>query len=128
MSAVAIIGVAGIVKRPFCTLLCCLPQTWNWRNTGRIYDFVTCTEVAEYFHQPSREFRRLDALLRPGGWLALMTCFQSDDTRFADWHYRRDPTHVVFYREATLRRLAGRHGWHCEIPCPNVALMRKESA
>ncbi|WP_068167305.1 class I SAM-dependent methyltransferase [Hydrogenophaga taeniospiralis] len=89
------------------------------------YDFITCTEVAEHFHHPADEFRRLDRLLRPGGWLGLMTRFQTDDTRFAQWHYRRDPTHVVFYREATLRWLADHHGWTCEIPAPNVALMRK---
>ncbi len=88
------------------------------------YDFITCTEAAEHFHQPAAEFRRLRALLRPGGWLALMTRFQTDDARFAQWHYRRDPTHVVFYREATLRWLAAHHGWRIEIPCPNVALMR----
>ncbi len=89
------------------------------------YGFITCTEVIEHFHQPAVEFRRLDALLAPGGWLALMTNFQTDDTRFAGWHYRRDPTHVVFYREATLRWLAQHHGWVCEIPCANVALMQK---
>lgn len=89
------------------------------------YDFITCTEVAEHFHHPADEFRRLNRLLRPGGRLGLMTRFQTDDTRFAQWHYRRDPTHVVFYREATLRWLADHHGWTCEIPAPNVALMRK---
>lgn len=89
------------------------------------YDFITCTEVAEHFHTPAAEFRRLDSLLKPGGWLALMTCFQTDDARFAQWHYRRDPTHVVFYREATLRHLAASFGWECEVPVANVVLMRK---
>ena len=92
---------------------------------ARRYAFVTCTEVIEHFHRPAEEFARLDRLLEPGGWLALMTCFQTDDARFAAWHYRRDPTHVVFYREHTLRRLADIHGWHCEIPGKDVALMRK---
>lgn len=91
------------------------------------YDFITCTEVAEHFHHPADEFRRLNHLLRPGGWLGLMTRFQTDDTRFAQWHYRRDPTHVVFYREATLRWLADHHGWICEVPAPNVALMHKQA-
>ncbi|ENO83916.1 class I SAM-dependent methyltransferase [Thauera linaloolentis] len=92
---------------------------------ARTYDFVTCTEVAEHFHDPAREFARLDGLLRPGGWLAVMTCFQTDDARFARWHYRRDPTHVVFYREATFRHLAGHFGWRCEVPCKDVALLNK---
>lgn len=89
------------------------------------YDFVTCTEAIEHFHYPAREFARLARLLRPGGWLGLMTEFQSGDHRFASWHYRRDPTHVVFYREETLRYLAARAGWECEIPRRNVALLRK---
>jgi len=67
-------------------------------------------------------------MLHPGGWLALMTCFQTDDARFANWHYRRDPTHVVFYREATFRHIARLLGWQCEIPCKDVVLMQKPGA
>lgn len=89
------------------------------------YDFVTCTETAEHFHRPADEFDRLMGLVRPGGWLAIMTCFQTDDSRFAEWRYRMDPTHVVFYREATLRHLAASRGWRCEIPAKDVALMRR---
>lgn len=89
------------------------------------YDFITCTEVAEHFHAPASEFARLRAMIRPGGWLAIMTCFQTDDTQFANWHYRRDITHVVFYREATLRYLAQSWGWHCDVPCKDVALLQR---
>ncbi len=89
------------------------------------YDFVTCTEVAEHFHRPAEEFDRFHRLLRPGGWLAVMTCFQTDDSRFADWHYRRDPTHVVFYRASTFRRIAEQRGWSCEIPAKDLAFMRR---
>ncbi|WP_163269255.1 class I SAM-dependent methyltransferase [Chelativorans alearense] len=96
------------------------PAVLNW-----VYDFVTCTETAEHFHHPAEEFDRLGGLLRPGGWLAIMTCFQTEDERFADWRYRRDPTHVVFYREATMRFIAGSRGWACEVPAKDVALMRK---
>jgi SAM-dependent methyltransferase len=89
------------------------------------YDFITCTETAEHFHEPAAEFDRLDRLLRPGGWLGLMTCFQTEDSRFLNWRYRRDPTHVVFYRETTLRAVAAARGWSCEIPRKDVALMSK---
>ena len=91
------------------------------------YDFITCTEVAEHFHRPAEEFQRLDALLKPGGVLALMTRFQTSDAAFAGWHYRRDPTHVVFYREHTLRAVAQRHQWDCLVPCANVVLMFKRA-
>lgn len=89
------------------------------------YDFVTCTEVAEHFHAPEREFARLRGLVRPGGWLAVMTRFQTDDARFAGWQYRADPTHVVFYRDDTFRHLAAAWGWSCTIPVKDVALLQR---
>ncbi|MGI9522680.1 MAG: class I SAM-dependent methyltransferase [Hyphomicrobiaceae bacterium] len=92
---------------------------------GATYDFVTCTETAEHFHDPFAEFRRFDALLKPGGRCAVMTLFQTDDRRFANWHYRKDPTHVVFYRERTMRCLADDLEWRVEFPHPNVAIFEK---
>lgn len=89
------------------------------------YDFITATEVIEHFRNPAESFDQLDNLLRPGGWLGLMTEFQTDDQGFANWRYRRDPTHVIFYRAETLRWLARDRGWFCEIPKKNIALMRK---
>lgn len=95
------------------------------KSLSRTYDFITCTEVAEHFYHPAEEFDRLHGLLRPGGWLGIMTNFQTDDARFADWHYRKDPTHVVFYREETFRVIAAWRGWSCYFPKPNIALMQK---
>lgn len=92
---------------------------------GRVYDFITCSEVVEHFHYPADEFARLDRLLRPGGWLAVMTRFLQDEALFPRWHYRRDPTHVVFYKAATFDLIAGRFGWQCELPGPDVVLMHK---
>jgi len=87
------------------------------------YDFVTCTEVAEHFHAPAHEFDRMGALLRPGGILAVMTRFQTEDARFGGWHYRKDPTHVVFYRAGTFGVIAAGRGWHCEIVARDVAFL-----
>lgn len=95
---------------------------------AQTYDFITCSEVVEHFHHPAREFFRLRALLKPGGWLAIMTCFQADDRRFPDWHYRRDPTHVVFYRDQTFRHLARQHGMDCDIPAKDIVFLRRPTA
>jgi len=92
------------------------------------YDFVTCTETAEHFHDPAKEFLRLRGLVKPGGWLAIMTCFQADDDQFANWYYRKDPTHVVFYRAETFEFLAQDWGWQCEVPVKDVALLQRPSA
>lgn len=94
-------------------------------SLARTYDFITCTEVVEHLHEPAEVFSLLDRLLRPGGWLGIMTCFQTDDDRFDNWHYRRDPTHVVFYRRETFEWLARRYGWELDVPVKNVALLRK---
>lgn len=91
---------------------------------GRTYDFITATEVVEHFHRPGEELRRLDGLLRPGGWLALMTEFVPERP-FEQWRYARDPTHVCFYSPPTLRWIALEMTWLLEIPRINVALYRK---
>ncbi len=91
----------------------------------RSYEFVTCTETAEHFHRPAEEFDRLMSMVLPGGWLAIMTCFQTDDDRFKNWRYRMDPTHVVFYREATFRYIASSRDWLLTIPVKDVALMQR---
>ena len=60
-----------------------------------------------------------------GGWLGVMTTFLTEDSLFENWHYRRDPTHVVFYAEQTFEIIADQNNWHLEIPAKDVALFCK---
>ncbi len=92
---------------------------------GRKYDFILCSEVFEHFHHPADEMDRRDELLVTGGWLGVMTGFEHPEQDFATWQYRRDPTHVVFYRRTTLERLAEERGWAALFPATNIALLRK---
>lgn len=89
------------------------------------YDFVTCTETAEHFHNPCKEFNRLDDLLKPGAWLGIMTSFLTSDDEFENWYYRRDPTHVTFYCEKTFQVIASQRNWKCEIKSKDVVLLQK---
>lgn len=89
------------------------------------YDFIACTEVVEHFHAPGDSFALLDGLLRPGGILAIMTSWLMNDANFAHWHYRRDPTHVCFYKPATFQWLASRYGYELMLPDTNITLLRK---
>ena len=91
----------------------------------RTYDVVTATEVIEHFHNPRQMFDLLHGLLNDGGILAVMTLLQDDDAAFAAWHYRRDPTHVVFYREETFTWIARHYGYHVTRPHRNVAFFQK---
>lgn len=93
----------------------------------RKYDFVFCCEVVEHFHQPSREFDRLDRLLRPDGILAVMTSMEYSDVDFASWHYRRDPAHVAFYKPDTMMHIGMDREWQTILPSRNVALFKQRS-
>jgi SAM-dependent methyltransferase len=90
----------------------------------RTCDFIAAAEVAEHLHDPAGEFERLAGLLRPGGILGVMTRLLEDDAGFATWHYRRDFTHVVFYKVETFESLARRLGWAAEFPAPDIILLR----
>jgi hypothetical protein len=91
----------------------------------RTYDFVTCTETAEHFFHPAKEWARLDALLRAGGWLGVMTEQLEEGRELAGWRYARDPTHVSLYAPETMRWIAEAFGWEMEVPARNVVLFRK---
>ena len=91
----------------------------------RRYDFITMTEVAEHLHHPGEVFTRLDQMLKPGGWLAVMTQVLEDETEFASWYYRRDPTHVAFFTRRTFDALSLRFDYRIDWPHASVALMQK---
>lgn len=88
----------------------------------RVYDFVTATEVLEHLHDPAAVFDRFARLLARGGHLGVMTRFYGHEAPFDRWWYRRDPTHVCFFVEDTMRWIAADRGWTVEIPRPHVAI------
>jgi SAM-dependent methyltransferase len=89
------------------------------------YDFIVCTEVLEHLRRPSAILDTLDALLKPGGILGVMTGVLEDDAAFRGWWYRRDFTHIAFYRPQTLDFIARSRGWTLRRPSRDVALFQK---
>jgi hypothetical protein len=89
------------------------------------YDFITTTETAEHLYHPRKEFDRLWSCLKPGGWLGIMTQFVPSREEFANWHYRRDDTHVTFYSPKTFRTMAQRWNAELELIGDRVAIFRK---
>jgi hypothetical protein len=93
----------------------------------RTYDFVTCSETAEHFHNPHQEFLCFDRLLKPGAFLGIMTCVLEDESAFKTWWYPRDPTHVCFYQRKTFEWIAHWQQWELELPSSNIAIFRKRT-
>lgn len=92
---------------------------------ARAYDFVTCTEVVEHFRHPAQDWAQLVALLRPGGWLGVMTQLVISRERFRQWQYKNDPTHVAFYSPATFAWIGAQFGLDVERADAAVMLLRK---
>ncbi|EWH03894.1 2-polyprenyl-3-methyl-5-hydroxy-6-metoxy-1,4-benzoquinol methylase [Halomonas sp. BC04] len=92
----------------------------------RQYDFITATEVAEHLFEPGRELERLAGMLRPAGWLGLMTKRVTTWEAFTRWHYILDPTHVVFFSDTTFEWLASHLDMRLELPAADVALLQRK--
>ena len=89
------------------------------------YDFITCTETVEHFHNPFEEFKKLDDLLIKGGLLGIMTNFLTEEEAFEKWYYRRDPTHVTFYSEETFEVIGEQRNWELEIISKDIVIFKK---
>lgn len=76
------------------------------------YDVVFATECFEHFARPADEIDRICGLLKPGGYLGVMTELWTDIHRFRTWYYTRDPTHVSFFHQKTFEHLCDR--WRFE--------------
>jgi len=94
----------------------------------KTYDLITATEVFEHLSDPAGTAGHLAGLLNPGGLLALMTLFHPGDSGITDWWYRRDPTHISFFRPATLMRMAEQSRLRCVYQdTKRICVMKKET-
>lgn len=91
----------------------------------KTYDFLTCTETVEHFRNPARHWQNMFDLVKPGGWIGVMTSLLKANTDFKTWHYARDDTHIAFYSIETMRWIADHHELELEIVDESVVLMKK---
>ncbi|WP_285765282.1 class I SAM-dependent methyltransferase [Biformimicrobium ophioploci] len=89
------------------------------------YDFICATEVLEHLHNPEDELTRLWGCLKPGGVMAIMTKLVISRERFANWHYKNDPTHIIFFSRDTLRWLACHWQAQLEFVADDVIFLTK---
>ncbi|WP_394129399.1 class I SAM-dependent methyltransferase [Shewanella maritima] len=89
------------------------------------YDFITMTEVIEHIADAQGLMQQFEAMLKPGGTLAIMTKRVLSHEAFIDWHYKHDPTHINFYSEATFQWLAERYQWQLQIIDKDVVFLHR---
>jgi SAM-dependent methyltransferase len=76
------------------------------------YDFVLCSEVVEHFFEPAKGLAEIDELVKSGGFIGISSrLYPKSSEEFRNWGYRRDPTHVVFFSELTVKWVAKKFGW-----------------
>jgi 2-polyprenyl-3-methyl-5-hydroxy-6-metoxy-1,4-benzoquinol methylase len=92
---------------------------------GKKYDFICATEVVEHLHDPNKEFTRLFSMLKPAGWLGIMTKLVIDKQAFSQWHYIRDLSHICFYSQDTFEYLAHRFNADLSFGAKDVILLQK---
>ena len=89
------------------------PNFFPETSPEKLYDLVISTETFEHFRNPSKEISCIAEKLVPGGILAIMTRFYpAEDKTFADWYYKRDPTHIIFYCPTTFQWIAENKGFN----------------
>lgn len=89
------------------------------------YDFITATEVVEHLHNPAGDLNMLWTLLKPGGYLGIMTKQVMDKEAFSRWHYPQDQTHVCFFTQATFQWLSGLWQGELQVIGKDVIIFRK---
>lgn len=74
------------------------------------YHFIFSTETFEHFYNPAHELEKINRLLATKGYLCIMTQLLDSSIDFDEWWYRRDPTHVCFYKRQTLEYICAHWG------------------
>jgi len=92
----------------------------------RTYDFVACCEVVEHMYDPQEGFSEINAVLRPGGLLGVMTGMIPDWSKFPSWHYPHEATHVCFYSSRTMSWIADFFHWRLLNVAANVGMFQKQ--
>ncbi|MBL7874669.1 MAG: class I SAM-dependent methyltransferase [Cyclobacteriaceae bacterium] len=75
---------------------------FGFEHSLKAYDFLFATECVEHFRSPKNDFSKMSALLKPKGFLSVMTDHWQSLEQFNTWYYKRDITHVSFYHSNTF--------------------------
>jgi SAM-dependent methyltransferase len=88
------------------------------------YDFLTCSETMEHFKNPRAEFERFLRLVKPGGWIGIMTQLRDSAPPFDKWFYKDDATHLCFFSQKSFQWLEKTHDLKLESHSGGVMIFQ----
>ena len=90
------------------------------------YDFVVSTETFEHFFSPKKELSLISSILKTNGILGIMTELYDQISNFQNWYYHKDPTHVCFFGNKTMKFICKIYGYKIEYTDnKRVIILRK---
>lgn len=89
------------------------------------YDYIFSCEVFEHFYNPMKEISKLYSLLKPNGYLIIMTHLYNNQQDFEKWYYRKDLTHVFIYTFQTIEFIANSFGFEVIKQSERLVVLRK---
>lgn len=89
------------------------------------YDFICATEVVEHLAQPQVVLRYLWSHLQAQGLFGVMTKVVTSQQAFSRWHYKNDPTHIVFFSVESFAWLARFWRAECVQVAADVFILKK---
>lgn len=90
-----------------------------------MYDYIFSCEVFEHFYCPMKEISKLYNLLKPNGYLIIMTHLYNNQQDFEKWYYRKDLTHVFIYTVQTIEFIANNFGFELMEQSERLVVLRK---
>jgi hypothetical protein len=88
------------------------------------YDFLTCSETMEHFFRPRDEFEQFLKMVKPGGWIGIMTQLREPDSSFDKWFYKDDATHLCFFSRKSFQWLETQYDLKLEFHPDGVMLFQ----
>lgn len=92
---------------------------------ARQYDILTCSETIEHFRRPNEEIDRFLRLVKPGGWIGIMTQLRDEAPPFDQWFYKDDLTHLCFFSRKTFQTIAAIYGLKLHFFPNSVILLQR---
>jgi 2-polyprenyl-3-methyl-5-hydroxy-6-metoxy-1,4-benzoquinol methylase len=102
------------------------------QNYSAPFDVVIAVEVIEHLTEPWKELHEIENVLAPDGIVIFSTLLTNAfvdrldaSEHFKNWWYKDDPTHVSFFCNRVLAKMADMNNYDIDIFDDKVFVLKK---